>query len=60
MCVRTVGPAGGGGVLAGIDLTPAGPKGFVFNVDFAAGYWKLAGDGGGLLLQVTAGVGWRL
>jgi hypothetical protein len=52
-------PAGGGGFLAGIDITPGNTKGLVINIDFLAGYWKLADVGGGLLLDITAGVGVR-
>jgi len=54
-----IAPAGGGGFVAGIDVTPGGAKGFVVNIDFLAGYWKNAGSGGGLLLDLTAGVGVR-
>jgi hypothetical protein len=52
-------PAGGGGFLAGIDITPGNTKGLVINIDFLAGYWKLADVGGGLLLDITAGLGVR-
>jgi hypothetical protein len=54
-----VGVAGGGGALVGIDITPAGPKGLILNIDFTGGYWKLAGEGGGLLLDIGAGIGVR-
>ena len=53
------GPAGGVGFNAGIDITPGGSRGFFVNLDVLVGYWKLASPGGGLLLDVTAGVGVR-
>ncbi|GEM_PF-3215315 len=55
----TISPAGGAGFVVGVDVTPVGTRGFFINVDFLAGYWKNAGAGGGLLLDVVGGVGLR-
>ena len=50
-------PAGGGGFLAGVDITPGNTKGLATNMDFLASYRQLADVGGGLPLDITAGVG---
>lgn len=57
----TVYAFGGGAGLVGFDLTPAGQKGFVVNLDAMVGGTSRAdADGGQLVVGVGAGVGFRL
>ena len=51
---------GGGGAVVGFDITPGGDKGFINNVDVAAGVTNRAGiSGAQLFLTAGAGIGAR-